>query len=393
MLIFVVLEGVGVGVPPSKSVTFPPRSTIMNAVITSGALLILLVMWSSSRFDPLLHIILWLELGSLSTAYTRRMWSESDPFSWGIELAEELSLNVLDILPNSLAFVALISMVCNCLALGAMTHQKANRGAWLFYVLVRIALPLSAIETMSFLLASSSGNDASGGGRGEEDFLGRALYAASYVALAGLSLASRSWPMICFTLADFAYSFACFYLVKVNPLPTDSEVAFIATVLTLAHDVASIHFLPFLESAAFAAVTVFIAESALFVVGSAHGSEFLRSSPVNSRLIGEAFDFASASGTEVYVTRLPPLLLGAWSIGIHLRTYTQGRLKASELAACTAFALAAGGLLVGTERAGDRSLLLRHPLFFCVVSALAAVCCRISLLSSMDERVVVVIMY
>ena len=245
---------------------------------------------------------------------------------------------MIDILPDSPAVVSVVSLLVSLAAMGMLSESKdAHRGSWIAFCLARALLPV----TLCLHRADP-------------------LPVACYVVVTALSLLGplASWPARSFAMADASYALTHAFRCG------GCEAAVVAALLCLVHDLVARHLLFFLESAAFTVAAVFVAESVFVVASGAQGA-----SPLHDwRFV---LDPWGAPDLVAYLsTRAPPVLILAWAAGLHLRTWTQGRLSAKQLARTSAAAAAVGAGLLAAAR--HPSELARKPVFGAVVAIVAA---------------------
>ena len=245
---------------------------------------------------------------------------------------------MVDILPDSPAVVSVVSVLVSLACMGMLSESKdAHRGSWIAFCLARALLPVTLCLRRADLLPM-----------------------ACYVVVTALSLIGplASWPARSFALADASYALTHAFRCG------GCEAAVVAALLCLVHDLVARHLLFFLESAAFPVAAVFVAESVFVVASGAQGA-----SPLHDwRFV---LDPWGAPDLVSYLcTRAPPVLILAWASGLHLRTWTQGRLSARQLARTSAAAAAVGvGLLAASRTPRE---LASKPVFGAVVAIVAA---------------------
>lgn len=301
------------------------------------------LLWSTSLCDVVLHLIAWIGLGAAFSGYTRPTWLLHFPLL--VDSMEALSIDLVDLLPDSELLVLLFSFaVCGLAAFflagsSKRHHQGGMRGAWLFFALSRMVLPVSFMDVN---LSWGETPDPS---------------ALLVIMFAAMSLAGpmASWPAISFTIADLTYSLVMKHSAQQG---SGTESAVVATCLLLAHDLVHIHLLHLVEFASYAIASVFMVETCLTLLGRNFDS---------SETWSEALDlFSSKQDIFVYLTtKAPPVLLSCWGLGYLLRTLTQGRLTVKELAMCVALSLLVAGITLAASQ--DPLNKVKMPSFTCLV--------------------------
>jgi hypothetical protein len=310
-------------------------------------LVTVVLIWSTSRQDVALHLIGWVVIGSGVAAFTRELWLEY--FSFAVDIAKAISAEVLDILPESAVVVSLFSFaICGMAALFLAGSEQKNQGApvpgaWTFFALSRTIFPLSGCGI---------------------DLATDPAISSLFLLFTLLSLVGplSSWPSRSFALSDAIYALT---VDRTGQECAGTEAALVATCLVIAHDLVHTKLLIFMENVAFATAMVFIAETSISVL-------FMRSLSHEGNW-NDALDVFGAGDLQSFLLKkAPPALLTSWAVGVCLRTFTQGRLSATELITCIALGLLLG--LAVLHRSPDPLGLLQKPSFACAVSVVSAAC-------------------
>jgi len=320
---------------PSSSSPTQHQPTI---AFTLALLSFVLVVFASGRLDVPLHLAGWLLFGSHAAGIFkahRFLTPIVGPVQWTAEV-------VVDILPDSPVFVLVLSTLATLAAMGMLSDessQKAHRGSWVAFCIVRALLPVS--------LAGLSGQ------------VDNSVLYICYAVVTALSLMgpTASWPARSFAIADAGYAFTTSFQRPAT------ESAVVAILLCFSHDFVARYLLHFLEAAAFTVAAIFISQITFVVVSDAstkapmHDWTFVLNP-------WDAPDFVTYLST-----RAPPVILMTWAIGIHIRTLTQGRTSDKVFFKNTVMALVVGlGLLAIAK---DPVHLARKPSFAAVVSIAA----------------------